>query len=182
MPTGTPIEPASSSSNPTLDSTSRQSDVLNQAVQIEKHINEPMGIVEEVAREYIRLRNELGPRAHVLLDEEALRQQRIKEQQEQDQHERAVFAVQYHKLLNQTSYVQHVWRRMEECGYFDEEDIGDDAESHTDDAGEEEKEVNDYEGIEQSLDDNAANQPPEESMREEAPPPRRSTRKRRPVQ
>lgn len=138
-----------------------------------------MGIVGEVAREYVRLQNELGPRPAVALDEEGLRQQRIKEQDEQERHERAVFTVQYHKLLNQAAYVQHVWRRMEECGYFDEEEIRDDIESHPDGEDDEEGDSDGIEVTKQSLHDDIAHQLPEGFEREEVLRLRRSTRKRR---
>lgn len=89
---------------------------------MEEHIIEPMGFVAEVAREYARIRNEMGPKpqAAPVLDEKALRRKRKQEKAEEDRRARAIACVQYQKLLDQKAYVNSVYKHMEEMGYFDE--------------------------------------------------------------
>ncbi|KAI0327699.1 hypothetical protein GY45DRAFT_1327236 [Cubamyces sp. BRFM 1775] len=179
LPTGTPVEPSGPIADHPPNPPPNQNIIPAEAPSVEKHINEPMGIVEEIAHEYFRLQNELGPRPRVVLDEETIRQQRIKEQEEQERHERAVFTVQYHKLLNQTAYVKRVWKRMEESGYFDEE--GDVEEFRPDEAEGVPDDGDDDESTDQSPHGDPEDRPPEEAVREEGPALRRSPRKRRSV-
>lgn len=88
---------------------------------MEDQINEPMGFVKEVAREYARLRSERGPRSDAsapVLDERALRRKRKEEEAKDAERRRAISLVQYQKLLDQRDYVNAVYKEMEERGFF----------------------------------------------------------------
>ncbi|KAI0353345.1 hypothetical protein OH77DRAFT_621716 [Trametes cingulata] len=121
IPTGTPVE------GPIVGSTSQlrtsPETGTERSATIEEQIHDPMGLVEDIAREYARIRSELGPKpstAAQTLDERALRRKRRKEQAEQHRRELAIFVDQYSKLITHAAYVDSVWKHMEESGYFDE--------------------------------------------------------------
>lgn len=99
------------------------SEFCDVSASLEDQINEPMGFVEEVAREYARLRSERGPRSDAstpVLDERALRRKRKEEEAKEVERRRAISLVQYQKLLDQRDYVNAVYKEMEERGYFGE--------------------------------------------------------------
>lgn len=116
IPTGEPLpEPTPSPAE------LAQSELRNVSAPIEDQINEPMGFVEEVAREYARLRSERGPKTDAsapVLDERALRRKRKEEEAKEAERRRAISLVQYQKLLDQRDYVNAVYKEMEERGYF----------------------------------------------------------------
>ncbi|KAI8970624.1 hypothetical protein BD414DRAFT_531920 [Trametes punicea] len=124
-PTGTPVEVSA----PTAAQDQMSPDHGECCPSLDEQINEPLGCVEEIAREYARLRNELGPKPTPSLDEEARRLKEMHEKEEQGRREHAVFAAQYHKLVSHTAYVENVWRRMEERGYFDLDPVRGDGDS-----------------------------------------------------
>lgn len=98
-----------------------QSELRDVSALIEDQINEPMGFVEEVAREYARLRSERGPKTDAsapVLDERALRRKRKEEEAKEVERRRAISLVQYQKLLDQRDYVNAVYKEMEERGFF----------------------------------------------------------------
>lgn len=100
-----------------------QSELRDVSAPIEDQINEPMGFVEEVAREYARLRSERGPKTDAsapVLDERELRRKRKEEEAKDVERRRAISLVQYQKLLDQRDYVNAVYKEMEERGYFGE--------------------------------------------------------------
>ncbi|OJT02546.1 hypothetical protein TRAPUB_2678 [Trametes pubescens] len=81
IPTGTPVPEPIPSPAELAHSESRDF-----SAPIEDQINEPMGIVADIAREYARVRDERGPRRDTsapVLDERALRRKRKQEQAKQ---------------------------------------------------------------------------------------------------
>ncbi|KAI0363153.1 hypothetical protein BV20DRAFT_1126451 [Pilatotrama ljubarskyi] len=136
IPTGMPVEEAAA-----LSTSQLYPEHPECSAPIDEQIYDPMGLVEEIAREYARLRSELGPKPSAgpsILDEKALRRKRRKEQAEQYRRELAIFVDQYRKLVKHAAYVDSVWKHMEESGYFDDhEDDEDDVEveiQNTDDS------------------------------------------------
>ncbi|KAI0763989.1 hypothetical protein BD413DRAFT_641810 [Trametes elegans] len=120
-PTGTPI-PAEELEEiiASLETTVPVADVPDQKADVDAHVNQPLGIVQEIALEYMRLRDEraanTGTAGPVTLSPE--HHSRTRDTTD-DTREKAIFAVQYQKLLSQSAYVEDVWKYMEEIGYFD---------------------------------------------------------------